>query len=268
MDIVFSYKFKSDKPLSQIAEEVEIKAILENPGSWSKTFVLVPRTSQSGDFTVNFTLDMNQMSEVLKTIRSEAGVSATSHSLTVTADVYVTAQTEFGAIVEVFSQNMSTALGEGTLDWGQKLTIAEPGTIETSRMVPNQFLGLPVGQARILFAILIVIFVPLFLYLLIVYVRFKPAGLPEIESEALRAKRKYKDLIIDVQELPATTVIERVISLSALEELITTAEELGKVVLHKAEKEKHTYCVVDTMTRYQYVRELEPPDKDTVDWNS
>jgi hypothetical protein len=268
MDFVFSYKLKSDKPLSQVVEDVEIRAILENPGAWSKSFVLVPQTSQSGDFTASFTLDMNQRSETLQIIRSEAGISGTSHRLTITADVYTAAQTQFGPITEVFSHSISTPMGEGTLDWGGGLADSKPGSINTSQTVPNQFLGLPVGQARILFSILPVIFVPLFLYLLVVYARFKPAGLPEIESEARRARRKYKDLIIDVQELPATTVIERVISLNALDELITTAEELGKVVLHKAEKEKHTYCVVDTMTRYQYVSEPELPDKDKVDWSS
>ncbi len=61
MDMTFSYKFKSDKPVSQVAEEVEIKAALENPGVWSKTFVLVPLTKTSGDFTSTFSLDINQI---------------------------------------------------------------------------------------------------------------------------------------------------------------------------------------------------------------
>ncbi len=262
MEITFSYSLKSDKPVSQVTEEVEIRAIIENPEMWSKPFVLVPQTNKSGDFAVTFTLDIDQMLEILQTIRSEAGVSASLHRLTVTADVYTVAQTEFGSIVEVFSQSMSTTLGEGTLEWTKELTSSKIGSIEESQLVPNPFLGIPVRQARAVFSTLTGLFLPLFLSLLVLYVKFRPAAPPEMESEALRVRKKYKDLIIDVQELPTTTVIERVISLNSLEELITTAEELGKVVLHKAEQDKHTYCVVDTMIRYQYVSELRPLDKD------
>ena len=253
MDLTFSYSLKSDKPVSQVAEEVEIKAVLENPEVWSKTFILVPRTSQSGDFTVSFTLDITQMIAVLQTIRSEAGVSASSHDLTVTADVYTTAQTEFGPVVEVFSQTMSTTLGEGTLDWREELISSKPGSIEGSRMIPKKFLGLSVSAARILFPVLASIFLALSMGLLILYVKYRPARLPKIEREALRAKKRYRDLIVDVKKLPAPVANEMVIALGSLDDLITTAEELGKVVLHKAETEKHTYCVVDAAIMYQYV---------------
>ena len=253
LEITFAYKFESDKPVSQLAEEVEIRAVIENPELWSKTFVLVPHTSKSGDFTVTFTLDINQMLEILQIARSEAGVSGPSHNLTVTADVYTTAQTEFGPIVEVFSQTMSTALGEGTLDWGEELISSKPGSIEGSRMIPKEFLGLSVSAARILFLVLASFFLALSMGLLMLYVKYRPARLPEIEREALRAKKKYRDLILDVKELPTTVANEMVIALGSLDDLITTAEELGKVVLHKAETEKHIYCVIDGLIMYQYV---------------
>jgi hypothetical protein len=262
MDITFSYSLKSDKPVSQVAEEVEIRAVVENPEMWSKTFILMPRTSQSGDFTVTVTLDINQMLEILQTIRSEAGVSAPSHNLTVTADVYTTAQTEFGPIVEVFSQTMSTTLGEGTLDWSEELISSKPGSIETSRMIPKKFLGLSVSAARILFPVLASIFLALSMGLLMLYVKYGPARLPKIEREALRAKKRYRDLIVDVKELPATVANEMVIALGSLDDLITTAEELGKVVLHKAETEKHTYCVVDATIIYQYVSGFLAPGRE------
>jgi hypothetical protein len=198
-------------------------------------------------------MDITQMLAVLQTIRSEAGVSASSHDLAVTADVYTTAQTEFGPVVEVFSQTMSTTLGDGTLDWNEELISSKPGSIEGSRMIPKKFLGLSVSAARILFPVLAIIFLALSMGLLILYVKYRPAILPKIEREALRAKKRYRDLIVDVKELPAPVAKEMVIALGSLDDLITTAEELSKVVLHKAETEKHTYCVVDAAIMYQYV---------------
>jgi hypothetical protein len=44
----FSYQFLSDKPAANLVEEVEITAVLEHPGMWSKSFTLVPRTGYSG----------------------------------------------------------------------------------------------------------------------------------------------------------------------------------------------------------------------------
>lgn len=97
--------------------------------------------------------------------------------------------------------------------------------------------------------------------------RLKPAEIPAIEKEAQQARKKYRDLIVDVTEVPEVKAGETVISLSSLDDLITAAEELLKPVLHKSEKDKHTYCAIDGLTRYQYVSELEPPGGDKLGSN-
>jgi hypothetical protein len=127
---------------------------------------------------------------------------------------------------------------------------------------PNKYLGLPITGARALSAVGACSLLGLFLYFLRLYMRFKPAPLLGIEKEVQLARKKYKELIVDVEELPDIRGGETVISLSSLDDLIRTAEELLKPVLHQGEKERHTYCAIDGLVRYQYVSQLEPSGKD------
>ena len=270
MDITFSYRLESDRPVSQIVEEVEINAVLEDPGVWSKTFVLVPLTEKSGDFTVTFPLgidDFSHFNDVYRAIERETGVSA-PHKLTIKADVHTVAQTDFGPIDEEFSQTLSTVLGGDIIGWEEELVSSTPGVIETIRMVPNpdKLVWLSISEAKIVFLVLTGILLAPFLYLLIRYVKFKfkfkPGKLYRVEEESLRARKKYKGVIVDVKEMPEAEAREMVIPLNSLEELAKAADALFKPMLHKAEAGRHTYFVLDALTRYQYISEVEPPNKD------
>jgi len=259
MEVTFSYSFESDRSVSQVAEEVEINAILVNPGVWSKTFVLVPLTKKRGNFTVTFPLDnedFNHFIDVYKAIGKETGGS-TPYNLTIKADVHTTAQTNFGPIDEEFSQTLSTTLGSNILEWEGELVGSKPGAIETSRIIPNpdKFVGLSISEIRILSASVIGIIFILLVYLIVLKIWFKPEKLSRVEEEVLRARKKHKDVIVDIEELPEAEAREIVIQLSSLDELIKVADGLLKLVLHKAEAHKHTYCVIDGLTRYEYISE-------------
>ena len=65
MDCTYTYNITSDQTL-QPTETVTIDAILANPGVWAKTFVLVPTTQETGNFTLNFPLEMSQYVSFLK----------------------------------------------------------------------------------------------------------------------------------------------------------------------------------------------------------
>ena len=255
MDVTFSYKFKSDKPVRQVIHEVEINAVLENPEVWSKTFALVPHTNKSGDFAITFPLDINQILEMLEAIRSETEVFAESYNLTITADVHTVAETEFGPLNETFSQTMSSTLGEGTLEWSEELVSTKSGSIEASRMIPNKLVGVSVSGARILFPALTAIFLGFSLYLLILHMKSKPVKLPYIEKEALRVRKKYGGRMAEAtSQTPLKG--EKIIFLGSMEDLIKVADELDKPIIHqppRTSKERHAYYVFDGTTRYQYV---------------
>jgi len=78
-----------------------------------------------------------------------------------------------------------------------------------------------------------------------------------MEEEALRAKGKHKGVIVDVSELPPTGAGEVVIPIGSVDKLVRTADALLKPVLHHAEADKHTYCVIDGAIRYQCISQPE-----------
>ena len=259
MDITFSYTFEADKPISQIDEEVEINAVLENPEAWSKSFILVPSTVKNGPFSIDFQLeqeDFEYFNEVYKTIERETGDSF-PRKIAIKADVHTIAQTDFGLIDEKFSQTISTSLGGDIINWEGDFIDSKPATIERTRTVPNpdKIVGLPINVARISFVTLASIAFILLLFLVLWNVWLKPEILPFQEKEALRARKKYRNVVVDVRELPEAEVMEMVIRLGSLDAIIKTADNLLKPVLHMSEGDRHTYCVIDGFTRYEYVSE-------------
>jgi len=258
-DLTFSYRLESNNPVNQMTGQVEINAILENPGVWRKTFTLVPATEKIGNFTVGFPLNTDNFSlfrNVYTTIQGETGVSV-PHTLTIQADVHAIAKTDFGIIDEVFRQSLSTTLGGDTLVWKEKLVKSQPGAINTVRLVPNpdKHFGLTVPMARNLSIIVSSVIFILLLYLVVRGVWFKPrdaSPVEKMEKKAMQARKQHKNVILDVDKLPDTKKVE-VVPFSSLDELVSAADALLKPVLHRAEAERHTYCVIDGTVRYQYL---------------
>ncbi len=253
----FSYQFLCDKPVQKLTEEVEVKAILGYPGSWSKTFILVPKTQKSGEFRVDFAVDINFFNELASTIRGEMGILAASHNLTITAVVHTIAETDFGTIDEVFTHSLEGTLTAATITWSDDLEGSKAGFIMSTHLVPNteKFVGLSLDEARITFPITAGIIFPFAIYLLIINVASQALPLSRIEREARRAKRKYKNAIVDVTDLPPIRSKEVVIPFDSVDELVKSADALLKPVLHQAIADKHIYCVIDGLTRYEYVSE-------------
>ena len=80
-----TYSYHPDETAPQ---EVEVTAVLENPGVWQKIIVLVPKATRTGDFTLSFTVDLAHFLEVARTIEEEIGVSrASGYDVTIVASV-------------------------------------------------------------------------------------------------------------------------------------------------------------------------------------
>ena len=72
------------------------------------------------------------------------------------------------------------------------------------------------------------------------YTQVKRTRLSVIEAELKRARKKYKDAIVDTDELDLAGASEMVIRLGSLDGLIKTTDDLLKPVFHKAEAHGHT----------------------------
>ena len=75
-NIGMTYDYHSDKTAQR---EVEVNAVIERTGIWEKTVPLVPKETQTGDFTLSFTVDLTYFQELAQTIDEEIGVHSTSN---------------------------------------------------------------------------------------------------------------------------------------------------------------------------------------------
>ena len=249
----FSYQFLSDKPVANLVEEVKVTAVLKYPDMWSKSFTLVPKTSKTGPLVVDFPVDIEALYTMTDTLRDELGLGAASYDVTIQAVVHTTGDTDSGHIDEVFTHSLQGRLGMTTFTLKGNLGNQQPGAIVENRMVPVadtwvfRVLSLA-GLALTVFALL---------FVLRNSRQAQAVAISKIEEEALRAKRKYKGVIVDVGELPPAGAGERVIPIGSVDELVSAADALLKPVLHHAEADKHTYCVIDGGVRYLHVIETQ-----------
>jgi len=257
MDTSYYYSFRASRPTEVITEEISVTATLESPDVWSKTFVLAPSTRQTGDFKLDFPVDVAYLNETLSAIREETGNTGETFNLIIEAFTHLTAETEFGVIDEVFTQTLSTELGQGILTWNEELSLTQEDAITTTQIIPNpsRYLGLSVGGVKMTSFILGLIFLMLFIASLVFYNQTKPAELPLFEKEAIAVGKKYSDRIAEAGSQTPTTG-EKIISLGSIEDLIKIADELGKPVIHQPPtntEKQHTYYVIDGTTQYQYI---------------
>jgi hypothetical protein len=256
----FSYRFVCDQSVTNLTEEAEVTATLKHPAvnipeeyteMWQKNFTLMPKTEQSGDFVLDFPVDVNYFGKLTDVIREEIGMGAPTHNLIIEAKVHTKAETQFGPIDSVFTQTLKGVLGLTTVIWDKELKKSEPGTIQSTKIITDPNVKKYQLWSRVLLGVLLLGF----LFVVWHVILARPV-MSRIEQEALQAKKKHKNVIVDIIELPAAKPEEVVITIRSLDELIKAADSLLKPVLHQAEADKHTYCVIDGLTRYAYISEL------------
>ena len=247
----FSYQFACDKPVSQQSEEVEISAIIENPDKWSKKLVLVPETRKEGNCNVSFPIDISYFREMIDAIQKETGAGGGKYNFKIKADVHTIAETDLGTVDDVYTQTLDMNLEGNILTFGEELSQSMSGSIgETA--APQDSTG---GDWKTPWLVGLVVALIALGFLGWKQTRLKPLG---IEAEAARAKKKYKQVIVDIEDLPEVKPNETVIPLGSLDALVKIADDLVKPVLHKAEEGRHFYCTIDGAVRYQYIMSASP----------
>ena len=249
MDGTFSYQFDCDQPLTQDWATVEVTGGVRNPGYWARTFTLVPEREERGDFTTTFAVDVATFTNLINTAVQQTGSSASSYNLFITANVHMFGETDYGTIDERFSQSLTGTLAAPTITWDSALDRSQSGSIRETVTVLNSVWPARVGA---IFGLLLAVL--LAYYVVWNYAHVKPVALTGVEAEARRAKKKHKNVIVDVEDLPQFLAsFSRVASVGSLEELVNIADALLKPVIHKAEPGKHIYRVIDGVTEYEYV---------------
>lgn len=247
----FNYEFTADTAINNLVTEAEVKAVLEYPDTWAKSFTLVPRTVKRGPFTVSFPVDIKQYEALSDTIREEIGRGATAYTVTLTASVHTTAELSTGRIDEVFIQSVKGVIGQGTITWSSDLDKTQAESVTKTNMLhdPNVYL------LRALSLVVMVLILVGFCFMVWNIVQAR-VPVPDTVKEAARAKKKYKNVIVDVAVLPPMKGDEVVIPLGSIDELVKVADSLLKPVLHQVVANTHIYYVIDGSTRYEYISGL------------
>jgi hypothetical protein len=248
----FSYQLSCDRPISEQSEEVEVTAIIENPDNWSKTLVVVPRTRKEGSFTISFPIDIQYFTRVINAIEEETGVGGSSYNIKIETDVHTIAQTDLGEIDEVYAQTLGVKREGDILTFDEELSQSQPGAMFGGAAIPGDSQE---SRSRTPWIICLVVALLALGYFGWSQTRLRLAPVSAGEAEAARAGKKYRQMMVDVKELPEVKPTETVVPLSSLDDLARIADDLVKPVLHWAEEGRHSYCVIDSGVRYLYVIE-------------
>ncbi|MBI4328846.1 MAG: hypothetical protein HY685_03160 [Chloroflexi bacterium] len=250
IDVKFDFPFTADPPASSLTQEVEITGVLKGT-SWQETLTLVPPTPLSKDFTVAFPLDLPLLYAIIDFNQRQHPEPAAAWDLILSARVHAKANTAFGPIDDQLTQPLTLKMSSTEIAWPDATPQVKEGDIHRTALQPNNSasaarmgsLGVT-GMVGVALA-----FVGWH------YVEARRRRLSELESEALQLRGKYKELLLDVQDLPQRkdgTLVE----LNSMEAVIKTSEALLKPVLHITRPTKHTYAVLDDAIWYVYVHEV------------
>ena len=115
IDMSFTYTAAREIPA-----EVEVKAILENPGMWQKEITLVPKTTKTGYFSIDFPLDIDGINELFDTIDEEIKITSSKRQVTIVASV------DIGN--EVFTYRLPIILGKTLIEVDSNLKSTQSGS--------------------------------------------------------------------------------------------------------------------------------------------
>ena len=254
MQVSYNYKLTANQVLSGETTEVEIDAILSNQKVWSKTYVLVPPTSEEGNFTINFPLDINSYIADGNIIQQETGTMNQSLNFTLQATVQTTGPVTAGSSLDKpFVQSITTNLSGGVLSWTSALMQSDSGTIKAPMQVniAAKLFGLPVIVVRIVsLVILFLIVILLVLYFFVVRPKASSAIKPSTQTR--QANQKYKEFIVEVKERPQQRMGESLLTVNSLDELIKVAQAVLKPINHVVSENLDVYWLTDGNTRYEY----------------
>lgn len=244
--LIFFHLQQGSKSVWYYELNAEIKTNL-----WNKSFVIIPKTNfNSSNFKINFPLDIFRFERFVDQIDKELVIKSRNPVLTYKCDVHTIAETDVGTIDESFSHSLIVPLQRNVFSINN-LSAQKSGSIKRTEKVIIQSSSV---AKRNSLAFTIAIFLSLIAFALITKgepgTKSKLGKIDETEKVVKWIKRKYGDWIVDSDEIPSTEVI---ISLKSIEDLMKVAEDLGKPVIHKANKGKHLYCVFDNSVQYKYM---------------
>jgi len=264
INTTFSYKFQIFQlGRADITTEHSTSVYLST-AVWSKqidTFgsdILTFTDTTTGQFSVTYLVNVFETDEMVKTINTEIGASATSYNVTISPRIHTLATASAGTIDEYFNPALTIHFYHATVG-GDYATVEglqhnNSGILtKTTRKIYQEWVVL---QRYASYAFAITSFSALAL-LALAFRKNRPSAKTE-EQLFKKIIKPYKEIIVQAgnppQEERMTTV-----TMKTLEDLAKVADQLGRPIIHnektptkKDEKSTHVFYVLDGLTKYEY----------------
>lgn len=215
---------------------------------WKRKTILQPEKS----FSVNdkkillassCNLSLKNYNEMVKNINDLYKFNCTSR-LTIIWSITVNANTKSGIVNETLDAAMEIPVNEKYFEIGGNLNNDKKGQITLTRKVLSPYYNEKITTAIIAGVIC---------FLMMIFIIFFTAALPEIDELEKKTRQifnNYADRLVGINS-DMSSVQKEVINVSAIEDLVRIADELGKPILYKTDdKEINNYLVLDNSTIY------------------
>jgi len=254
LDVSFDYQFNCEPKPSLLKEEVSVLMVVEEPERWRKEFQLLVHTAEEGEFSLNFPLDIAKLQEMSRDINEQlGGRGARNQNITFSVKVHTIAETQEALIDEVFEHQIILAIGDA-ITWSSE---EESGLISTQgRKIPKTVTEInpvykPLRKGSL---IGLGISFPIFAFLGYLFWQIRPR-VSFLRRELKRIKRKYKDSLVETNEIPQLKLQERITNMRSLEDLVKSANNSAEPVLFFVEEKQATFWVEKGANRHRYVVE-------------
>jgi len=122
-EIDMSFRFDTNSTLLQsVKQGVKIEAVLQNGDLWQKALELVPVTDKTGNFKVEFGLDLDEINELFDIIDGEIGIDTRTRELNIVATVGLGEGLESENLI----QSLPITLSSNVLEIGGELVKTVP----------------------------------------------------------------------------------------------------------------------------------------------
>ncbi|WP_105619673.1 DUF5305 domain-containing protein [Vallitalea okinawensis] len=255
----FIYEFASDKE-SNISGDYEIIASVEGytgegetyKSIWKKKYELLPKTSlQAKDNRINIKediqLNINEYNIFVAQVIEESNINS-NIKLTVSMNINLKANTEYGLVEERISPSIIVPLNTSFFEINESGVEEKPGSIEETKQII-----LPVNKSRVIVYSCILALSLMGLIFLIFFTK----GINNIDQFEKELKKIFKNhgnrLVALNAEIAATC--ENLNKVKSIDDLVRIADEIGKPILYQYSpyrKDMNEFYVIDDNELYLF----------------
>lgn len=258
----FVYRFAGEKE-AEISGEYSVLATLaaytgqEKYLVWEKKYELLPSKVFSSfgkeiAFQEEVMIPFSEYADLAGRLSEETKFSPEELNLTVVYSVSVEARTEGGTIREELKPTMLVPLKGKVFVVGGDLNKNNAGGLTASRQVPVPL----VKESKVAFAA-----ATLFFFVLMLGLQFLTAAREEktnfVAKRIAKLLKKHGERIVAVKKAPPLLEEAKTIEVNSFEDLLKTADELGRPILYrqadKTNGEEHVFVVMGENCLYRFV---------------